>query len=155
MQRKFIHHVSRNQTDFHNSGVRTRRLLSQGSRGLPPATAPRVLRLLRTLGHHPPTSLSTVECHPNKDPHQLDLCLTSSPQHSTVASQAATEDPLNSPLPGMEVNKWDTLALPARVVTAVHSRRRPLSGASPLLKGSGKPALVATKASSVLNLLGR
>lgn len=139
--------MSRNQTDFHNSGVRTRRLLNQVSREHQPATAPRVLRLRRILELLPPTSLSTVGCHLNKAPHQLDPYLTSSPQHSMVASQAATEDHLNSLLPGMEASKWDTLGPQARVVTAAHSRRRPLNGASPP-KASDKPALVATKASS-------
>lgn len=63
-----------------------------------------------------------------------------------VASQAVTEDHPNSPLPVMAASQWDTLAPQARVVTVVHSRRLPLNGASLLLKGLGKPALVATKA---------
>lgn len=140
--------MSRNQIDFRNSGARTRHLLSQGLREHQPATALRVLRLLPTLGHHPPISPSTVECHLNKAPHQLDPCLTNSPQHSMVASQAATEDLLNSLLPGMEASQWDTVAHQAQVVTVVHSRHRPLNGVSPLPKGLDKQALVATKASS-------
>lgn len=65
-----------------------------------------------------------------------------------VASQAATEDHLNSLLPGMEASQWDTVAHQAQVVMAVHNRRRPLNGANRPLKGSGKLVLVATKASS-------
>lgn len=63
-----------------------------------------------------------------------------------VASQADTEDHLSSLLPVMAVSQWDTLDLQAQVATVVHSRLRPLNGASPLLKGLGKLALVATKA---------
>lgn len=65
-----------------------------------------------------------------------------------AVSQAAMADHLNSPQQGTEDSRWDTPALQARVVTAVHSRHRLLSGASPPLKGSDKLALVATKARS-------
>lgn len=65
-----------------------------------------------------------------------------------VASQAVTEDHLSSLLLGMEASQWDMVAHQAQVVTVVHSRHRLLNGVSPLLKGSGKQALVATKASS-------
>lgn len=62
-----------------------------------------------------------------------------------VASQVATEDHLNSPLPATEASQWDMLDPQAPVVTAVHSRRLLLNGANPLRRASDKLALVATR----------
>lgn len=63
-----------------------------------------------------------------------------------VVSQVCMVDHLSSPLLDMEASQWDMAALQALVVTAAHSRPQRLNGASPLLKGSVRVALVATKA---------
>jgi hypothetical protein len=71
-----------------------------------------------------------------------------------AASQVYMVDRLSSLLPDMVASQWDTAALQARVVTAVHSRHQLLNGASLPLKDLGKVALVATKAKSSSEFTG-